>query len=148
VAAVRHPEGRRTTKNALTGLIIDTCLDIHRALGPGLFESVYESILAFELGTKGLRVETQVPIPAFWKDMVIGKAFHADLIVEDAVIIELKSVEKLAQVHKKQLLTYLRMSGLTVGLLVNFGAPLLKDGIERIVNGFIEEEPSEQALME
>jgi GxxExxY protein len=133
------PGGVSVKINDLTGLVVDVCLDIHRNLGPGLFESVYESILAFELGSHGLVVETQVPIPAIWKDMVIGKAFHADLIVEDSLIIELKSVERLAPVHKKQLLTYLRLSGLTLGLLINFGAPLLKDGIVRIVNGFIEE---------
>ena len=121
--------------NEITAQIIDAGLSIHRALGPGLLESVYEAILFFELTERGLFVEQQVPIPLIWKGMLVKESFRADLIVEKKVIVELKSIEKTLPVHKKQVLTYLRVTGLEIGLLLNFGDALFKHGIERIING-------------
>jgi iron complex transport system substrate-binding protein len=120
--------------NEVTGAILDSALRIHRAIGPGLLESVYEVLLARELRKSGLEVRTQEPIPVWIDSERIEIGFRADLIVEGAVLVELKSVAKLAPVHSKQLLTYLRLSRLRVGLLLNFGECLLKDGITRIVN--------------
>jgi len=120
--------------NEITAKIIDTGLAIHKELGPGLLESVYESIMVYELVERGLYVERQVPIPVLWKGMLIKECFKADLIVEKKVIVELKSVEKTIPVHKKQVLTYLRITGLQIGLLINFGDVLFKSGIERIIN--------------
>lgn len=125
--------------NEITGIIIDTGLSVHKQLGPGLFESVYESVLAWELTEARLCVERQVPIPVVWKGKVIEEAFRADLVVEGRIIVELKSVEKTAPVHRKQLITYLKLSGLKVGLLLNFGCALFNEGIVRIVNGAEEE---------
>ncbi len=118
----------------ITALIIDQSVQIHRDLGPGLLESVYESILERSLQKKGLFVERQQSVSIQYEDIVIDEAFRADLIVHKTVILEIKSVEKLAPVHSKQLLTYLRLMRLPVGLLINFGAPLLKDGLHRVVN--------------
>ena len=122
-------------ENDVTGIIIDTALSIHRRLGPGLLESVYRAILAHELRKRGLYVETEVPIPVIWEEVKLEIGFRADLIVERKVVVELKSLETLAPVHKKQLLTYLRLSDKRVGLLINFGVELLKQGIHRVVNG-------------
>ena len=124
--------------NDITGAIVDTSMKIHRALGPGLLESVYQTILAHELRKLGLRVETEVPLPVTWDGLQMELGFRADLLVEDIVIVELKSVEKTAPVHKKQVLTYLRVSNRPVGLLVNFGEALLRDGIHRIVDNLPE----------
>jgi len=128
----------RETINRLTGVILDTALDIHRRLGPGLLESVYQAVLAHELRKRGLLVETEVPIPVIWDDVRLDVGFRADLIVERLVIVELKSVEDVAPVHKKVLLTYLRLADKRVGLLINFGEELLRDGVTRIVNGLKE----------
>jgi len=125
--------------NEITGIIIDTSIDIHRRLGPGLLESVYQAILAYELRKHGLKVETEVPIPVVWEKVKLDIGFRADLIVESVVIVELKSIEALAAVHKKILLTYLRLADKRLGLLVNFGTELLKDGIHRVVNNLEEE---------
>jgi GxxExxY protein len=126
------------TGNDLTGIIIDTAMHIHRTLGPGLLESVYTAILAYELKKRGLHVDSEVPIPVQWDNLRLDVGFRADLIVEDQIIVELKSIEKTAAVHKKQLLTYLRVTNKQLGLLINFGEATLKDGISRIVNGFDE----------
>ncbi len=126
------------THNDITGVIIDTALRIHRQLGPGLLESVYLHVLAYELRKRGLRVETEAPIPVVWEEVHLDVGFRADLVVEGLVIVELKSVEAVAPVHKKQLLMYLRLADKRVGLLINFGVELLKDGIHRIVNGLKE----------
>jgi len=120
---------------ALTAQVIDIGLSIHKTLGPGLLESVYEEVLAFELAQAGLAVERQVARPIDWKGRLLGEPYRMDLVVEDCLVIELKSVEKTAPVHKKQLITYLKLSGLPVGLLLNFGTELFRDGIERLVNG-------------
>ena len=122
------------TENELSKIIINTCYNIHVQLGPGLLESVYEEILYHELLEQGLKVERQKAIPVIWKDRKMEIGFRADLVIENKVIIELKSVEIIAPVHPKQLLTYLRITGLKLGLLINFNEKLIKDGIKRIVN--------------
>jgi len=124
--------------NDITKQVIDAAYKIHSTLGPGLLESAYQNILTYELKKRGLSVESEKPMPVYYDSITLDIGYRADLIVENIVIIELKSVEKVAEVHKKQLLTYLRASGMQVGLLINFGAPLIKDGIFRIVNGFKE----------
>ena len=118
----------------ITGAIIDCSIKIHIELGPGLLESVYETVLARSLDKRGLRVERQQVIRFEYDGMVFEEGFRIDLLVEGRVIVELKSVEKLAPVHSKQLLTYLRLTNLHVGLLINFGAATLKEGLHRIVN--------------
>jgi GxxExxY protein len=124
--------------NEISGIIIDTALSIHRRLGPGLLESVYQAVLAHELRKRGLTVETELPIPVVWEDVKLEIGFRADLIVEGMVIVELKSVETIARVHKKILLTYLRLADKQLGLLINFGEELLKDGIHRVANNLEE----------
>jgi GxxExxY protein len=128
------------TENAIAKEIVDAAFQIHTGLGPGLLESVYDAVLAYELGRRGLRTVRQQPIPVIYENVRIDTGFRADLIVEDKVIVEVKSVEILAPVHKKQLLTYLRLADKRLGLLINFQVALIKDGIIRIVNG-LEEEP-------
>ena len=118
----------------ITGIIIDTALNIHRDLGPGLLETVYEAVLAKKIEQKGLKVLRQVPIDFVYDGIVFNEGFRLDLLVENNVIVELKAVEMLAPVHSKQLLTYLRLLKLEVGLLINFNEALLKNGIHRIVN--------------
>lgn len=123
-----------TNLNDISGQIVDAALQVHRKLGPGLLESVYERVLAYELERRGLEVQKQVPVSVTYEGMRFEEGFRADLIVAHAVVIELKSVEHVAPVHSKQLLTYLRLLDCRLGLLINFGTPLLKDGITRIVN--------------
>jgi GxxExxY protein len=127
-------------ENAIARSVVDAAYKIHVALGPGLLESVYERVLAYELVKRGHRVAVQIPIPIVYEGMVLDDAFRADLIVDELVIIELKSVEQLQPVHKKQLTTYLKLANKRLGLLINFGAPLIKDGIIRIVNHLPEEQ--------
>jgi GxxExxY protein len=122
--------------NAITSIVIEESIKIHKALGPGLLESVYKEILYHRLKKRALCVEKEVPIPVFYDDIQIDISFRADLIVEDEVIIEIKSIETLAPVHYKQLLTYLKLTEMTVGLLINFNEELLKQGIKRIVNNY------------
>ncbi len=118
----------------ITGEIVDAAMKIHKALGPGLLESVYEAVLARELERRGLRVERQKAISFEYDGMHFDEGFRVDLLVEGLIVVELKSLEKLAPVHSKQLLTYLRLMNLSVGLLINFGNALLKEGLHRIVN--------------
>jgi len=118
----------------ITGAIVDAAMKIHVRLGPGLLESVYEAVLARDLERRGFQVERQKAIRFEYDGMVFEEGFRADLLVEDRVIVELKSVEKLAPVHGKQLLTYLRLMHLPVGLLINFGEATLREGLHRIVN--------------
>lgn len=118
----------------ITGTIIDTAIRIHQDLGPGLLESVYEAVLARALEKRGLRVERQKVIRFEYDGMVFEEGFRIDLLVEGCVVVELKSVEQLAPVHGKQVLTYLRLMNLSVGLLLNFGAATLKEGLKRVVN--------------
>lgn len=126
-------------ENAIAREIVDAAFRIHNALGPGLLESVYETVLAFELDRRGLSVTRQQPIPVVYESIHIDTGFRADLVVEDKVIIEVKSVELLAPVHKKQLLTYLRLADKRLGLLINFHVTFIKEGISRIVNGLEED---------
>lgn len=122
--------------NEITGIIIEESIKIHNDLGPGLFESVYEEVLCYRLVKRGLKVERQIPIPVIYEEIKLEIGFRADLIVEDEIVVEIKSVECLAPVHHKQLLTYLKLTTLKVGLLINFNEELLKNGIKRIVNNF------------
>jgi GxxExxY protein len=123
------------TENAIAKELVDAAFRIHTTLGPGLLESVYQTVLAYELGHRGLRAVSQQPIPVIYENVRIDTGFRADLVVEDKVIVEIKSVELIAPVHKKQLLTYLRLADKRLGLLINFNVALIKDGITRIVNG-------------
>jgi GxxExxY protein len=122
------------TENEISKIILDIAFDIHINLGPGLFESVYEEILFYELTNYGLKVKRQKAIPVFWQELIMDVGFKADLIVENKVIIEIKSIEALAPIHYKQLTTYLKITNLKLGLLINFNEYLLKDGIKRIAN--------------
>jgi iron complex transport system substrate-binding protein len=120
--------------NYISGQIVDAAVHIHTRLGPGLLESVYERVLAYELERRGLTVERQVPVPIVYDNLRFEERFRADLIVERVIVVELKSVETFAPVHAKQLLTYLKLLDVRLGLLINFGTPLLKDGIKRVAN--------------
>ncbi len=122
-------------ENEIAKIIVDAAFQVHKRLGPGLLESVYEVILAHELKKRGLNVKRQVPVPIVFDEIKFNEGFRADLIVEEKVIVELKSVEKVSNVHKKQLLTYLRLADKKLGLLINFGTELIRDGISRVVNG-------------
>ncbi|MCE9564233.1 MAG: GxxExxY protein [Planctomycetes bacterium] len=126
------------TENEIAKIVVDAAYHIHVKLGPGLLESVYQAILVHELKKRGLRVEEEVPIPVVWESLKLDVGFRADIIVEGKVTLELKSVESVAPVHKKQLLTYLRLTDCRLGLLINFGSALLKDGITRVANGLLE----------
>jgi GxxExxY protein len=117
-------------------LVVKTAIAMHKELGPGLLETVYEAILAQELRKQGLKVECQVPVPIKYGDAEFEEGFRADLIVENKVILELKSIETINNAHKKQLLTYLRLTRMKVGYLLNFGEELMKTGITRTINGF------------
>jgi GxxExxY protein len=125
-------------ENDLAKVIVDAAFKIHTRIGPGLLESAYQAMMEYELRKRGLQIEVEIPMPIHYDDLYLETGYRADILVEGLVIVELKSVEKIADVHKKQLLTYLRLSGLHLGLLINFGAPLIKDGITRIVNGLKE----------
>jgi GxxExxY protein len=127
-------------ESELATKILDGAFAIHRALGPGLLESVYEVLLAHELKKRGLAVERQKPIRIRYDGLVFDEGFRADLVVESLVIVELKSVEALSPVHAKQVLTQLRVSGLKLGLLINFGEAHLKNGIKRLINGELTED--------
>ncbi|WP_218598170.1 GxxExxY protein [Polaribacter sp. NJDZ03] len=122
------------TENEISKIVVDKCYQIHVALGPGLLESVYEEILYHELKKEKLKVERQKVLPVFWDQIKLELGFRADLIIENKVILELKSVAKIAPVHPKQLLTYLKITNLKLGLLINFNEALIKNGITRIVN--------------
>jgi iron complex transport system substrate-binding protein len=118
----------------IASIVIDTAFSIHCELGPGLLEHVYSAVLAQELESRGLRVERERVVPIVYRGVIVSEGFRLDLLVEERLIVELKSVECIHAVHLKQLLTYLRMMGLPLGLLINFGAPLLKEGLRRVVN--------------
>lgn len=124
------------TENEVSGAIIEVAIAIHRQYGPGLLESAYEALLEYELRKRGLPVQRQVMVPLVHEGLVIKDAFRADLIVGACVIVELKSTACVAEVHFKQLLTYLRVTGIRVGLLINFNEAKLMDGLKRVVNKF------------
>ena len=127
------------TENEIAKHIVDAALKIHKRFGPGLIESVYEAVLAAELERRGLRVKRQRSIPVVYEDVRLDIGFRADLIVEDKVIIEIKSIEAIAPVHYKQVLTYLKIADKRLGLLINFNVDLIKEGIKRGVNGLLGE---------
>lgn len=122
-------------ENELSKIIVHSCFKIHSELGPGLLESVYEELLSYELKKQNLTFSRQQGIPLVYENVKLDLGFRSDIIVENKVIVEIKSVELIAPVHQKQLLTYLRITGIKLGLLVNFNEALIKDGIQRIVNG-------------
>lgn len=126
------------TENEIGTIVVKACLKIHQRLGPGLLESVYQRILAYELEKQGLNVECEVPIPIHYDGVKFDDGFRADIIVEGKVILELKSVERIAPVHMKQLQTYLQLTGLRLGYLLNFGEAMMKTGIKRAVNNLQE----------
>ena len=126
-------EKERKRENILTEKIIGAAIEMHKTLGPGLLESAYEECLCHELGLRGLAYKRQVALPIVYKEVKLDCGYRLDVMVEDTVILELKSVEELAPVYEAQLLTYLRLTGKPVGLLINFNAPVLKDGIIRRV---------------
>ncbi|HUG99623.1 MAG TPA: GxxExxY protein [Gammaproteobacteria bacterium] len=123
------------TENDIGTIVIDAAVAVHRRTGPGLLESVYEAILAAELAKRGLQVLRQAPVRISYDDLVFEEGFRADLLVERKVIVELKSVDRVMPAHRKQVQTYLRLSGCKLGYLLNFGAPLMKSGIIRCANG-------------
>jgi len=121
-----------TQRDALTEQIIGAAIEVHRALGPGLLESAYQECLCIELGLRGVRFKSQVELPVFYKEHHADVGYRLDLVIDDAVVVEIKAVEHLLPVHEAQLLTYLRLSGIATGLLLNFNVPVLKDGIRRM----------------
>lgn len=126
-------------ENEIGTTIVESAITVHRELGPGLLESVYEIVLAHELSARGLQVQRQVLIPIRYRDVQFDEGFRADLLVEDKVVVELKSVEKTSPAHRKQIQTYVRLSNCRLGYLLNFGEALMKDGITRAVNNLTEE---------
>lgn len=123
------------SENELSKIIVNCCYRVHTTLGPGLLESVYEETLAYELIKNSLSIKRQQGIAVFYEQVKMDLGFRADLIVDDKVIIEIKSIECIAPVHQKQVLTYLKLTGIKLGLLINFNEALIKNGIQRIVNG-------------
>ena len=122
-------------ENEISKIIVDVTFLIYKRLGPGLLESVYQAVFVYELRLRGLDVQTEVVIPVIWNEMKLDQGFRADIIVNNKVIIELKSVEKLLPVHPKQLRTYLKLTEMRLGMLINFNEDKLTDGIRRVVNG-------------
>ncbi|WP_309399357.1 GxxExxY protein [Cerasicoccus maritimus] len=121
-------------ENAISRIVVNEALKIHRELGPGLLESVYEVVLAQALTQQGLQVERQVKVPIQYNGISFDEGFRADILINKKVVLELKSVEQVNKVHHKQLLTYIRLMKVNLGLLINFNSPLIKDGIHRVVN--------------
>lgn len=128
------------TENDVATVIVDAAFQIHQRLGPGLLETVYEVVLAHELRKRGLEVQRQVAIPIRYDDLIFEEGFRADVVVQNLVIVELKSVEELAPVHSKQVLTQIRLADKKLGLLINFGSALFKNGVRRIANGLPEQD--------
>ncbi len=123
---------KKEERDSLTGNIIGAAIEVHRAFGPGLLESAYETCLIYELHLRNLKVEHQKPIPVFYKDVKLDCGYRLDLVVESQVIVEIKSVSIIAPIHEAQLLSYLKLSDYKRGLLINFNVKILKDGIRRI----------------
>jgi len=138
---------RQMAENEIAAQIVDAAYKIHIKLGPGLLESVYLAVLAYELRKRGLVVDTERELPVLYEEVRIEIGFRIDMIVEEKVIVELKSVEKLAPVHGKQLLTYLRLADKRLGLLINFGEARIKDGIQRIVDQLAESGCTESSVV-
>ncbi|TDO70017.1 GxxExxY protein [Flavobacterium chryseum] len=121
------------TENEISAVVVDVCYKIHVKLGPGLLESVYEAILFHELTKRGLFVERQKQLPVLWDGIKLDIGFRSDLIIENKVILEIKSIEQITDIHAKQVLTYLKITKMKLGLLINFNVPIIKFGIKRIV---------------
>lgn len=132
------PQNESLHENLISKEIVDAAYKIHTKLGPGLLESVYEVILTHELKKRGLHVQRQLPVPIIWDDIRFEEGYRLDLMVEDKVLVEIKSIEKVDPVHKKQLLTYLRLMDKRLGLLINFNEEVIRTGITRVVNGLEE----------
>lgn len=122
------------TENEISAIVVDTCYKIHVKLGPGLLESVYEAILHHELTKRGLSVERQKPLPVLWDGIKLDIGFRSDLIINNKVILEIKSIEQITDIHAKQVLTYLKITKMKLGLLINFNVPIIKFGIKRVVS--------------
>ena len=127
--------GEREELDKITQAIIGAAIEVHQTLGPGLLESPYEACLAFELGEMGYKVDQQKPLPLVYKTVTLDCGYRLDLLVDDKVIVEVKAIEQLMPIHQAQVLSYLKLSGCKVGLLINFNVKLLKNGIQRIING-------------
>ena len=136
----------RNRLNGITEKIIGAAIQVHRALGPGLLESAYEACLAFELVDRGLKVEQQKPLPVVYREIKLDAGYRLDLLVDGAVIVEVKAVDRLAPIHDAQLLSYLKLSGCKVGLLINFNVKVLKEGIKRVVNNYPDSLRSSRSL--
>jgi GxxExxY protein len=121
--------------NVISGKIIELAIEVHKELGPGMLEGAYEACLKFELIRAGLKVETQLKLPIIYQSITIDAGYRIDMLIQDSVIVELKAITMILPVHEAQLLSYLRMSNLRLGLLINFNNRLLRDGIKRVVNG-------------
>ena len=128
--------GEKDRLDLITGRIIGAAMEVHKKLGPGLLESAYEICMAYELRQLGYKIEQQKPLPVVYKDVKLDCGYRLDMVVEDAVIVEIKAVQQLAPINDAQLLSYLRLSGMKVGLLINFHVRVLKNGLKRIVNEF------------
>ncbi len=128
---------RKEEYNRITGEILDSAIAVHREMGPGLLESVYEYCLIEELNCRGIITQEQVAIPLFYKGQILGKDFRIDILVENEIIIEIKSVDFILPVHEAQLLSYLKLTDKWLGILINFNVPILKKGFKRLVNGYI-----------
>lgn len=122
--------------NKITEKIIGVAMNVHRTLGPGLLESAYEACMVFDLSQKGLMVEQQKPLPVIYREVKLDCGYRLDLVIEKSVIVELKAVEKIMPIHNAQLLSYLKLSGCKIGLLINFNTEILKEGIRRVVSKF------------
>ena len=127
--------GEREETDSITQANIGAAIQVHKTLGPGLLESAYEACLVYDLGELGYKVEKQKPLPLIYKSVILDCAYRLDLLVEDKVVVEIKAVDQVMPIHQAQVLSYLKLSGYKVGLLINFNVQLLKNGIQRIVNG-------------
>ena len=141
-AACRSVGGDTSPVNRVTERILGLAIEIHRSLGPGLLESAYEECLGYELSRAGLKFERQRALPVAYKGVQLDCGYRLDLLVEDSVMVELKTVESILPIHEAQLLTYLTLSGVQVGLLINFNVPVLTQGVKRLVNQFQESSAS------
>jgi GxxExxY protein len=130
--------GDNETYNKITRSIIGAAIEVHQALGPGLLESAYEACLAYELGVMGLKVETQKPLPLVYKNVKLDCGYRLDMLIKDIVIVEIKSIDLIMPIHHAQVLSYLKLSGCKVGLLINFNETLLKHSVHRIFNGYVD----------
>ena len=126
----------QSVSDTTTGKVIGAAIEVHRTLGPGLLESAYEACLAYELAERGLKVEQQKSLPVTYKEVALDVGYRLDLLVDEKVIVEIKSVDRLAPIHRAQLISYLKLTGLKVGLLINFNVQVLKSGIQRVVHDY------------